>query len=368
MKINLDKENLKKCQRLLDVKESNISAAEIYIEYLNYHCNDIKKSDIDCLSKKYPSNKAFYKAFLKKMEISENDDEYSQINSVNKIDRIEELDIDKYRNNDYYKTIGQIKCQNNDWQFVTLDYMPFEGFVYNELEINKEDFSEHTPFGYFYTKFPYLAVIQGENIWMSVIPHEINTMKEPINNAFGKVLVLGLGMGYYLYNIASKKEVKTIDVVESDPAIIKLFNEYLLPKMPHQDKIKIILGDGIKYLETKNNYDYAFVDIYHNVGDGEMLYLKCKAREKYHKNTKFDYWIETSILAMLRRQTLTVFEENLNGFTDKDYLKAKNENDEIINAIYRETKNINIDSFDKLYKMLLDKSLKELANKLISID
>ena len=31
------------------------------------------------------------------------------------------------------------------------------------------------------------------------------------------------------------------------------------------------------------------------------------------------YWIERSILCMLRRQMLTIFEEQLEGFSEKDY-------------------------------------------------
>lgn len=366
MLINLTKNELKKCQRLLDVKESNISAAEIYIEYLNFHYNDIKKNDIDNLTKKYSINEAFSKAFMKKMEIEDNDQEFAEIDRINNVKNFKLLDIDSYKNNEYYRTIGQIKCKEKDWQFVTLKYLPFEGFTYDELQIDEEVFSEHTPFGFFDKEFPYLAVVQGEKIWMSVIPHEINTMKEPIKNAKGKVLVLGLGMGYYLFNIANKKEVTSIDVIESNPKIINLFNKYLLNKMPHYEKINIKLGDGIEYLQKSHNYDYAFIDIWHNVGDGEELYLKCKANEKYNSSTAFDYWIEKSILAMLRRQTLTVFEENLNGFTEKDYQKANNNNDKIINAIYRETKQIKINSLEDLHNILTDKYLKNLATKLYS--
>lgn len=364
MLINLTKEELKKCQRLLDIKESNISAAEIYIEYLNFHYNDIKLTDIEMLRKKYSLDEAFYRAFMRKMEIDENDEEFLEIDKINKVKKFDLLDINEYKNNNYYKSIGQIKCKEKNIQLMTLKYQPFEAFTYDELQIDEKEYKEHTPFGYFNEEFPYLALVKDENIWMSVIPHEINTMKEPIKNAKGKVLVLGLGMGYYLFNIASKKDVTSIDVLESDPIVIDIFNKYLLNKMPNYEKINIILGDGIEYLKTSKAYDYVFIDIWHNVGDGESLYLKCKSLEKYHKNAKFDYWIETSILAMLRRQTLTVFDENLNGFSDEDYNKARNENDEIINAIYKNTKNVCIRSFDDLHNLLTDKNLKILATKL----
>ena len=45
---------------------------------------------------------------------------------------------------------------------------------------NDELYQEHTPFGFFDSKFPYLALLKDDEIWMSVIPHEINTMKKPV--------------------------------------------------------------------------------------------------------------------------------------------------------------------------------------------
>ena len=95
-----------------------------------------------------------------------------------------------------------------------------------------------------------------------------------------------------------------------------------------------------------------------------MLYLKVKQYEDLQSKTKFSYWIEKSILAMLRRQTLTVFEENLDGYTAEDYKKYSNENDQIINAIYALTKSVTIDSFETLYKILTDESLKDLAKNI----
>ena len=41
MKINLNKQEYSRCAEILDVKEHNIVSAEIYIEYLNNHYNDI---------------------------------------------------------------------------------------------------------------------------------------------------------------------------------------------------------------------------------------------------------------------------------------------------------------------------------------
>ena len=69
---------------------------------------------------------------------------------------------------------------------------------------------------------------------------------------------------------------------------------------------------------------------------------------------------------MLRRQTLTVFEEQyFGGLKEKDYLRASNENDQIINAIYFATKDYQINNAKDLHDLLNEDSLKALAKVLI---
>ena len=355
MKISLNSQDKSRFAELLQVKEHNICAAEIYIEYLNNHYNDITFAS---------DEKDYYKRFLSCLEIDEKDKDFQVINKTTKIENITKLDPKDFECDSYYKLIKNIKGKDEDIRFLTLQYNAYEGFVFDELEIGN-NYSEHTPLGYFEKDFVYPAIIKDERIWMSIIPHEINTMKEPIKRAHGNVLVLGLGLGYYLFHILEKKEVKSVDVVEFDKNVISLFNKHLIGLFPHKEKINIIYDDAIKYLANNNKkYDYIFSDIWHNVADGEGLYLKLKANENKYPDTEFDYWIETSILSMLRRQTTTVIEEVLNGSTEKDYLKAKNENDKIINKIYFYLKDKEITSFEDIINLLSEQSLKEMAKHL----
>ena len=365
MKISLSDSELNKCYKLLEVKEANLSSVEILIEYLTFHFRDISVGEMTTLRKKMPVEKAFCKMFKKCLDIKKNNDEFNEINEICNIEKFTLLDDKEYKQNEYYKNIKPISAKEDTWKFVELDYAPYEGFVSDEIEVNPETFAEHTPVSFFENRFPFLAVMQGDEIWMSIMPHEINTMKEPIKNANGNVLVLGLGLGYFLYQIADKKDVKNIDVVENDPRVIRLFNDHLLEKFPHQEKINIMLDDGIKYLtRTKKKYDYVFSDIWHNVGDGEILYIMIKNLEHLHPQTRFDYWIEKSMLAMLRRQTLTVFQEVNAGYKDSDYKKAANDNDKIINAIYMYHKNTSINSYNDLHKILTDEELSKMAANL----
>lgn len=355
MKINLSKEVFNKCQKYLLAKEESISSADFYIEYLTENYLGVKSAK---------DEKDFFKKMLLATATSSNDPEIKAMDEICHISSVHKLDASRYESDKYYQTFKNIKGEDGDVKFMSLQYEPYEGFVFNELEIDQDNYAEITPLGYFEKPFPYLAVVKNDTIWMSVIPHEIETMKQPIRNAHGKVLVLGLGLGYYLFNILSKKEVSKVDVVEYDEKIINLFNKYLLDKFPCKDKLHIIHDDAFKYLEVAKGYDYIFSDIWHNVGDGEMMYLKIKAYESRFKNSQFDYWIETSIIAMLRRQILTVFSEYFEGLKEEDYKLAKNDNDKIINKIYFYHKNTVISSSEDLYNILKDESIKKMAKVL----
>lgn len=357
MIINLSKKDEQELRHYLDIKEYNISAAEVYIDYFSDHYTVFEKKDVE--------KEGYYKAFLNALEIDENDDYFVELNKVAHIDKIDKLNPQKYLEDEYAKSVITKNVDNGNWILTHLHYLPYEGFVYDELEINDEYYQEHTPFGYFESKFPYIAVIEEDLIWMSVIPHEINTMRKPIKDAFGNVLVLGLGLGYFPFHIALKDDVDKITIIENDEKVISLFNDYIFPHFKNKDKIKVIHDDAFKYLDEHHDFDFVFADIWHNVGDGLPLYLKIKKYEDVCKNTKFEYWIETSMLAMLRRQTLTVIEEQyFEHLAEKEYLRARNDNDRIINGIYFALKDLKINSIDDIHYLLSEESLKQLAKRI----
>mgnify|MGYP004628899591 FL=1 len=127
---------------------------------------------------------------------------------------------------------------------------------------------------------------------MLITPNEIETMSESISEAYGNVLTYGLGLGYYQYMISNKDNVKSITIIEKDQNIIDLFTKYILPQYKYKNKIKIINEDALKY-KYNNEYDYVFVDIWHDPSDGIELYTKMKQLEK--PNIKYSYWIEKTI-------------------------------------------------------------------------
>ena len=214
MKIQLNKNELEKCKNLLYIKEMNMSSVEVYIEYFNSGIN-IQKTDI---------KSTYFDTFLSKMDIKKDDEEFNEINDVCHIDSMKELNPKKYLSNPYLLALKDLKDNNLiKW----LKYEPYQGFVYDEIIVDIDNYSETTPFGYFASEFKYPALIKDDYIWMSLIPHEINTMEQDISKAYGNVLVLGLGLGYFSYMISNKDDVESITIIEKDHEIIDIFNKSL---------------------------------------------------------------------------------------------------------------------------------------------
>ena len=362
MYFNFLKKDYDVINNLLQVKENNIDAANYYIDYLSDDAFHISQAELNEFKDKYPLSTAIIHAINKKMGVDENDENYVRVNANSHIDNLIILDPKQYEDNPYFKLIKKAHFYKDKWFMNTQFYKPYEIFTYDELKVDQSFFKEITPMGTFINRFNYPAIIEDEYIWMSLIPHEINTMKQPIINAHGNVLVFGLGLGYFAYMISLKEEVNHIVIIEKDKNVISLFKQYLLPLFKHKEKIEIIENDAYEYLDNLNkNYDYAFIDIYHNVGDGFPLYVKFKPYEKKFNKTKFNYWIETSLIAMLRRYVLTLYEEKvIYKYVDKDYLKANNNNDRFINKLYFYLKDYEFNSANEFIEFLKDESLKKI--------
>ena len=214
---------------------------------------------------------------------------------------IHKLDATEYYNNLYYKNIKipTIKVGNSELKYEK--YQPFEGFVCNDIIQTKEG-RQLPQIGFFETEFQFPAILENNRIWMTITPNEIETMKEPVNEAFGNVLTFGLGLGYYAYMVSEKDNVESVTIVEMNEDVIRLFKTYILPQFKHAHKITIIQADAFEFAErhmAKEQYDFVFTDLWHDVSDGMNMYTRMKTYEKQSPNTIFSYWIEKSIACYL---------------------------------------------------------------------
>jgi len=242
---------------------------------------------IDCGLSEQDAFSVFFSAFF-----DVKDREFEKLYIKNMIHLLSEKE---YKNNAYYKNIKFPKVKNKEWELKNAYYSPYELFVKDDFIFKGKQVIPNL--GFFNKKFEYPAVFQNDTLWMSVTPNEINTMKEPINNAKGKVLTFGLGLGYFPYMCQLKNNVESVTIVERDKTIIDMFNKYILPQFENKEKISIINEDAYEFLNKMKDgqYDYCFIDIYHDAGDGIDVYLKTKQHRDRLKNTKIEYWIEKTI-------------------------------------------------------------------------
>lgn len=233
------------------------------------------------------------------------------------------LNADYFKNNPYLKALSNFAFKEKGW---TLSNEKREAYIlcpYDEEYPYGANYSLKMAIGMFTKDYIYPSIKLYDTEWMSLNQHEIRTMETPIALAKGKVLTLGLGLGYYAYMVSNKEEVKEVHIVEMDLELINLFNKYLLPLFPHKEKIHIHKADAFYFIENikDKDYDFIFSDIWHNVSDGVSSYLKLKKHFYSFKYTKCTYWIEDSILSYLRLLVIGVIKD--------EYYHNDNEYDDI---------------------------------------
>lgn len=206
---------------------------------------------------------------------------------------VKELSAREYRADPYYKNIRFEKKTLGNWEIGRGEYAPYELFVFDDFSIEGEKLLPQV--GFFAESFEFPAVYENGRMWMSVTPNEINTMRLPVSRARGKALTFGLGLGYFAYMCAEKDEVESITVVERDESVIGLFERFVLPQFARADKVRIIKADAYEFFDglSDGEYDTAFVDIYHDAGNGMEVYKKFKKRT--FVRTLFDFWIEKTM-------------------------------------------------------------------------
>ncbi|MDF2821849.1 MAG: hypothetical protein K0R15_2296 [Clostridiales bacterium] len=398
MIINLNQIDQDKSKKIAEIRDMNSEVVEMYASYLTKNPCFITKDLIneivnDCkVSEEY----AYYVLLAAACGLDlENNKRDIQLAKSYFIPSIKKLDTKIYKENSYYKNIKIPEVKFGDWELKYEKYQPYEAFIYNDLEIDK-DFREIPRLGFFDEEILFPAVLESGIEWMTITPNEIETMQPVVEEVEGKVITFGLGLGYFAYMVSEKEQVQCITIVEKNEEVIRLFKNYILPQFPHKEKVEIISKDAFEYAEkymVDGNYDYAFVDLWHNASDGVDMYLNMKKLEFLNPNTKYLYWIEESLLSNLRWYVYIVLLDGLKTETKNNLLQEEqqeqeqeqqeqqeqqenmgvcNNTDEScqqeferkINVISSCLKGKNIHSFDEITYYLGNSFLKKLATKL----
>ena len=267
------------------------------------------------------------------------------------------IDIDEYLHNPYLNALKNVSFEKDGWKFSSNTLKAYSLFPYEEEYHYGSNSSLKMSLGFFDQDYTYPTISLFDREWMSLNPFEIRTMQIPLQIAKGKVLTLGLGLGYFAFMADIKEDVKEVHIVEMDLELIKLFNEYLLPLFPHPEKIHIHKAEAIDFVShiKDKEFDFIFSDLWHDVSDGLPLYLQLKRYLDSFRITKRMYWIEGSIVTYLRMLVIGVMKDEFYSH-DNDY-------DEIQSIIKNNLQNYELHNSYELDALL---SIKGLNNLILS--
>jgi len=113
----------------------------------------------------------------------------------------------------------------------------------------------------------YVRLTHRGEILMSNTPMEERTNMWFCMNAYGDVLLGGLGIGMVIMAIQDKPEVKSITVLEKNSEVIELVDKQL----PFNEKVEIIHADVFAWKPNKK-YDCIYMDIW--AGINQQIYRK----------------------------------------------------------------------------------------------
>lgn len=212
-------------------------------------------------------------------------------------DMIHYLKKEDYDCDPYYKNIKVTPVKEGSWEFCEAVIKPYELIPLDDLK-EAPDGRIIPQVAFFDCEFPYPVILENNVEWMLVTPNEVETMREGIKKARGKVATYGLGLGYFPYMTSIMEEVTDVTVVERDENVIDIFKRFILPQFPHPEKVNVVCADAFEYAEKvapKENFDYIYIDIWHDPSDGVEMYKKFKELEKLCPDTSFEYWIEKTM-------------------------------------------------------------------------
>ena len=304
MKINLSSEEVLKLKTIIDNTNLNRKVLDAYSTLLQENSKIITKDMVDEVmqSSGVDDKYAYFVLLASVLGLDLDDDFAKEVVDRYIMPSLNKVDVNRYYDYPFYKDISFDNVKTDKWE-LKYEYLdPYELFVYNDIEV-KENFVEIPRMGFFDTEYKYPAVLENGNEWMTLLPNEIESMRLDIDKVSGNVVTFGLGLGCFAYMASLKDEVKSLTIVDKSDEVIDLFKTYILPQFKTKDKIKIVNMDAYEFVKKEmkdTHFDYAFVDIWHDISDGVDMYLEFKKIEHYAPNTKFLYWIEDLILSYLR--------------------------------------------------------------------
>ena len=155
-------------------------------------------------------------------------------------------------------------------------------------KIDRKIFKKKDLHGYMYKNIEeyntdIIELLNGDKCVMRLDPREIESSYEAISYSYGKVGIVGLGLGYVVQEIAKKTNVNEVIVYEVNQEIIDLYKD----NFGENNKIKIICGDAFK--AEKEIFDFFYVDIYEYSLTSKVV-RDFEKFNKLHDIEEYSFW------------------------------------------------------------------------------
>lgn len=226
---------------------------------------------------------------------------------------ISPIDIEELFENSYLKDIEVGNNKNEKLHLSNKRVIRPNYIVCTNTNYRDDNFMPVRRWGYFTQKVSLPSLCENDtNIcWMTVEPYEINTFASFASSAKGRILLGGCGLGYIAYILSLKEEVSEITIVEKDKQVIDLFESAILPQFKYKEKVNIVEGDILEYLNVADltQFDEINVDVWRDYIDMIYIYLPLLVIERKNPQVKFSYWLEENMRYHIGKSILKAFAE-----------------------------------------------------------
>ena len=151
------------------------------------------------------------------------------------------------------------------------------------IKPEKNNLDGYTIENYIKENIKIIELKRNDELLMRISPHEVQGSYEAIKWVYGKVGVVGLGLGYFLQEILEKDNVEEIIVYEIDEKIINLYKQ----NFKQNKKVRIIKGDAFE--ANRENFDCFYVDIYNYKLSENVVEDYIKLNE-IHNINEYSFW------------------------------------------------------------------------------
>jgi hypothetical protein len=115
------------------------------------------------------------------------------------------------------------------------------------------------------------VLFRNDESWMSTALDEVDSNLPHVAAAYGRVAVMGAGMGMVLYNMLARPQVTHLTVVERDPLVVDLLQKITdMDRWVGIEKLKFVISDAFDF-RPAGSLDYLYVDIWARPGDPQAL-------------------------------------------------------------------------------------------------